>query len=81
MKGEWEVWYVNDSGRIHKYKRKLAVCENHTYDSGIVYNEPTLTEMGTTKYTCTKCGDSYNEKDIPKKIAIQSVTITKRSKI
>ena len=36
-----------------------------SYKSEVVI-EPTYTEMGTTKYTCTVCGYSYTAKDIDK---------------
>lgn len=59
-------------------KAKLkAVCNEHKYDKGVVVNDSTLSKLGTTKYTCTKCGDSYTKDDIPKKIAVRTVTIPK----
>ena len=39
--------------------------EKCSYKSEVVI-EPTYTEMGTTKYTCTVCGYSYTAKDIDK---------------
>ena len=59
-------------------KAKLkAVCNEHKYDKGVVVNDSTLSQLGTTKYTCIKCGYSYNENDIPKKIAIKSIKLSK----
>ncbi len=37
----------------------------HTYDRGVVALEPTETEVGKTRFTCTACG-YYYEEDIPK---------------
>lgn len=57
-------------------KAKLkAVCNEHKYDKGVVVNDSTLSQLGTTKYTCIKCGYSYNENDIPKKIAVRSIVL------
>ena len=39
--------------------------EKCSYKSEVVI-DPTYTEMGTTKYTCTVCGYSYTAKDIDK---------------
>ena len=59
-------------------KAKLkAVCIDHKYDAGVVIEDSTLSKLGTTRYTCTKCGDSYTKDDIPKKIAVRTVTLDK----
>ncbi|MBQ8730547.1 MAG: fibronectin type III domain-containing protein, partial [Lachnospiraceae bacterium] len=59
-------------------KAKLkALCTEHKYDAGVVIADSTLSKLGTTRYTCTKCGDSYTKDDIPKKIAVRTVTLDK----
>ena len=40
------------------------ICE-HTYDAGVV-TAPTCTADGFTTYTCTKCGESYNDNVVAK---------------
>ena len=40
------------------------ICE-HTYDDGVV-TAPTCTVDGFTTYTCTKCGESYNDNVVAK---------------
>ena len=44
-----------------KYTTTMTVVKGctggaHTWDKGYVYNEPTCTETGKAKFTCTKCG-------------------------
>ena len=47
-----------------KWYQRLAddpVCTTHTYNSGVVTKEPTLTTTGTKTYTCTVCGQTKTE--------------------
>lgn len=47
-----------------KWHQRLAddpVCTTHTYNSGVVTKEPTLTTTGTKTYTCTVCGQTKTE--------------------
>lgn len=61
-------------------KAKLkTICTSHTYDKGTVIKDSTITQIGTTKYACTKCGDSYTKDDIPVKIALKSIRLNKES--
>ena len=48
----------------------------HTYDSA--FTEPTATEDGYTKFTCSGCGDSYTETVTPSEFM---VTASNRAKI
>lgn len=57
-------------------------CE-HEYDDDVVTTEPTCVETGVKTYTCTKCGDSYQEElplqGISMKASLQkSLPLTKK---
>lgn len=41
--------------------------ESHTWDTGKVTKAATCTEKGETTYTCSKCGETKTEEDIPAK--------------
>ncbi len=49
-----EVSVVADMGDI-------PVCEEHSWDDGIITKEPTCTERGEKTYTCVICGETKNE--------------------
>ncbi|MCH5317469.1 MAG: hypothetical protein J1E05_05785, partial [Eubacterium sp.] len=38
---------------------------DHKYDDGEVTKKPTCVDKGETTYTCSVCGNSYSEKNIP----------------
>lgn len=56
--------------------------ESHTWDTGKVTKAATCTEKGETTYTCSKCGRTKTEEDIPAlshemtKVAAKAVTCT-----
>ena len=73
----WEILFA-ESTTCDLSKAKLkALCTEHKYDAGVIIVDSTLSKLGTTKYTCTKCGESYTEDDVPKKIAIRTLTLSK----
>jgi len=43
---------------------ELAPALGHSYGEGVV-TAPTCTEKGFTTYTCTVCGDSYTDNEVP----------------
>lgn len=49
-----EVSVVADMGDI-------PVCEEHSWDDGIITKEPACTERGEKTYTCVICGGTRNE--------------------
>lgn len=53
-------WHVYGCGTIMKK-------ESHTWDTGKVTKAATCTEKGETTYTCSKCGETKTEEDIPAK--------------
>ena len=48
-----------------------TVCLTHHYEC-VVITEPTATENGNMKYTCSVCGDSYTEELIPTDFTVTS---------
>lgn len=53
-------WHVYGCGTIMNK-------ESHTWDTGKVTKAATCTEKGETTYTCSKCGETKTEEDIPAK--------------
>lgn len=65
VKNEWKHdgenhWHVYGCGTIMNK-------ESHTWDTGKVTKAATCTEKGETTYTCSKCGETKTEEDIPAK--------------
>lgn len=53
-------WHVYGCGTIMNK-------ESHTWDTGKMTKAATCTEKGETTYTCSKCGETKTEEDIPAK--------------
>ena len=50
----------NGNLTLYAHWSKIAEAHDHTYESEVI-QEATCTEGGIRKYTCSKCGDSYEE--------------------
>ncbi len=67
----YSMWQYSNKGRLpgiqgdvdldYWYGRKLTDGCSHSYSSEMV-QAPTCTEEGIVKYTCTACGNSYEER-------------------
>ena len=69
---EAQVWeeYVDNlvtftSGRAQFFHDQMYVENTCDHDYQAVVTAPTCTEGGYTTYTCTKCGESYVDDEIP----------------
>ena len=67
-----EVWpdYVDNlvtytTGRARFFRDQMYVENTCEHDYKAVVTAPTCTEKGFTTYTCSKCGDSYVDQEVP----------------
>ena len=62
------AWEKDGTHHWHKasceHESVISTKENHIWDNGVVTLEPTCTEIGSIKYTCTICGQTKDE-DLP----------------
>ncbi|MCD7803956.1 MAG: leucine-rich repeat domain-containing protein [Oscillospiraceae bacterium] len=52
---------------------------SHTYDNGVITEEPTCTEAGVKTYTCTECGNTYTEAIAATGHSYDTGTVTKEA--
>ena len=69
-----------DCDTIIEYGSVIPALGKHSYDNGKVSKEPTATETGVRTYTCSVCGDTYEE-SIPALgvVACKHVNVTKKN--
>ena len=50
-----------DENTMLQYGAEKLTWSRHAYDDGVTVSEPTCTEDGVTRYTCSLCGTAYEE--------------------
>ena len=54
--------YCADCGVKISSGKTIAKTKNHSWDGGVITTEPTCTERGEKKFTCTICGNTNTKK-------------------